>query len=58
MAEDLQFYDVSIFNQPTNPIQTCELNNESGHVSGTDVVNVVIDCDFGDDLIYTHGFEQ
>jgi len=55
--DDLQSYSVTILNQPTNPIQTCELGSDTGNVSGNDVTSVMIVCDFGEDLIYRDGFE-
>jgi len=55
--DDLQPYNVTILNQPTNPIQNCELSSNTGNVSGGDIVSVMIMCDFGDDLIYRDGFE-
>jgi hypothetical protein len=55
--EDLQSYDVTILNQPSNPIQTCVPSNNTGNVSGEPVITVEITCEFGDDLIYRGGFD-
>jgi hypothetical protein len=55
--DDLQNYSVSILNQPTNPIQTCIVSNNSGNVSGNNVTSVLIVCGFGSDLIFENGFE-
>ena len=55
--DDESDFEVSIQYQPDDPIQSCELINESGTLSGNDVGNVIINCDFGDDLIYRHGFD-
>ena len=55
--DDMQSYDVSILEQPKNPIQTCLLSQNTGNVSGTNVVSVIVTCDFGGDLIYKGGFE-
>lgn len=56
--EDLQSYDITIFLQPDDPIQNCSISNTGGNIAGTDVIDVSIDCEFGDDLIYRHGFED
>ena len=56
-VEDLQAFSVTIFNQPSNPIQPCTISNNSGNVSGTDVTTLSVVCEFGDDLIYKGGFE-
>ncbi|MFK8013253.1 MAG: beta strand repeat-containing protein, partial [Marinicellaceae bacterium] len=56
--EDLESYDVSILNQPTNPIQACELSSNTGNVAGEDVIIVIITCEFGDDLIFKGGFDS
>ncbi|GAA4817396.1 hypothetical protein GCM10011365_13050 [Marinicella pacifica] len=55
--DDQQSYDVTIQTQPNDPIQSCELINESGSLTGSDVENVFVACEFGDDLIYRHGFD-
>ena len=55
--EDLQSYSVSIIEQPTNPIQTCMVSQNSGNVSGNNVISVLIVCGFGDDFIFSGGFE-
>lgn len=55
--DDESDFEVSIQYQPDDPIQTCEIINNSGTLNGNDVDNVIINCDFGDDLIYRHGFD-
>ena len=55
--EDLQGYNVSILNQPTNPIQPCSLSSNTGNVAGSDVTSIAIVCEFGNDLIYSNDFE-
>lgn len=55
--EDLQGYNVSILNQPTNPIQHCSLSSNTGNVAGSDVTSIAIVCEFGNDLIYSNNFE-
>ncbi|GAA4817405.1 hypothetical protein GCM10011365_13030 [Marinicella pacifica] len=37
--------------------QSFELINESGSLTGSDIENVFVVCEFGDDLIYRHGFD-
>ena len=51
-------YDVQILLQPESPIQPCTLLNSSGDLNGSDIVDVVINCEVGDDLIYRGGFEE
>ena len=55
--DDLQNYAVTIQNQPTNPIQLCAISNNIGNLNGDDVDDVFVSCEFGDDLIYRHGFD-
>ncbi|MCX7554183.1 FG-GAP repeat protein [Marinicella sp. S1101] len=55
--DDESDFEVSIQYQPDDPIQSCEIINNSGTLNGNDVENVIINCDFGDDLIYRHGFD-
>ena len=56
--DDQQNYTVTIQNQPTDPIQTCEVINANGQLSGHHVDNVLINCDFGNDLIFRHDFDS
>jgi len=56
--EDLQGYDITIFLQPDDPVQNCTLSNTAGNIAGTDVLDVSVDCEFGDDMIFRHGFEE
>ncbi|MCX7545887.1 FG-GAP repeat protein [Marinicella gelatinilytica] len=55
--DDQQSYDVSIHTQPNDPMQNCDLINDSGTITGADVNDVFISCEFGDDLIFRHGFD-
>lgn len=55
--DDLLGFDVSILNQPTNPIQPCVVSNNTGNVAGSAITTVSIVCEFGDDLIFRNGFE-
>jgi len=55
---DQQSYSVTIDSQPNDPLQTCNIVNANGTISGGDIVNVFINCEFGDDLIYRHGFDS
>ncbi len=50
-------YAVSIQTQPVDPIQTCEVLQGDGTFVGQDVSSVLVNCEFGDDLIYRHGFD-
>lgn len=56
-VDDLQSYNVSILNQPSNPIQPCSLSDNSGNVAGVNVTTVSVVCELGVDLIYRNGFE-
>ncbi len=55
--DDEQAYEVSILNHPNDPIQPCVLINGSGNLHGNDVDDVMVKCEFGNDLIYRHGFD-
>lgn len=55
--DDQQSYDVTIQTQPNDPIQSCAVINGNGSLTGSDVGNIFIICEFGDDLIYRHGFD-
>ena len=55
--DDLEGYNVTILEQPNTPQQPCVINNNTGTVSGDHVINVLISCEFGDDLIFKQGFE-
>lgn len=37
-------YDISVIEQPSNPIQTCSVTNGSGQVGDADVTNVLVTC--------------
>ena len=50
-------YEVTIETQPNDPIQLCTVSNETGNIAGADVLDIVVDCEFGIDLIYRHGFD-
>jgi len=43
-AVDGDKYAVSVLTQPTNPNQTCTVNNGNGTVSGAAVINVTVTC--------------
>ena len=55
--DDLQSYNATILSQPNNPIQPCVISNNTGNVAGSNVTSISIVCEFGDDLIYSGGFE-
>jgi hypothetical protein len=54
---DMDAYEVTIETQPNDPIQLCTVSNETGNIAGADVLDIVVDCEFGIDLIYRHGFD-
>jgi hypothetical protein len=37
-------YNVTILQQPTNPVQTCTVTNGAGTVAGADVVTIAVSC--------------
>lgn len=49
-------YDVNIYLQPSSPIQPCQVLNGTSSISGSDVVNIDVICEAGNDLIYRNGF--
>jgi len=51
-------YDVIIDQQPINPIQPCSIFNSSDNLEGEDVINVNVECEIGEDLLYINGFES
>ncbi|WP_419621882.1 hypothetical protein, partial [Thiolapillus sp.] len=38
-------YDVSVYRQPQSPLQECTVSNGSGIIAGTDVDDVVVNCE-------------
>ena len=54
---DQQDYNVTIKNQPNNPIQPCDVINGNASVAGSDVTTIEINCEIGDDLIFSDGFD-
>ena len=56
--EDETSFDVSIINQPVNPIQPCQVFNGSALLAGDDVDKVLVECELGDDLIFRNGFTK
>lgn len=56
--DDGSQYEVTISADASNPIQPCDVVvNGTGSINGEDIDNVFINCEFGDDLIYRHGFD-
>ncbi len=51
-----EMYTVSILTQPSDPIQTCTVTNETGTITNQDITNVLVSCEVGDDLIFRNGF--
>jgi len=37
-------YSVTVFTQPTSPVQTCAVTNGSGTMGSTDVINIAVSC--------------
>ena len=37
-------YSVTVLNQPTNPIQECNIPNGSATITNSDIVNVIVNC--------------
>lgn len=56
--EDFQNYQVTLLMEAQNPIQPCVIQNSQGQVQGSDVHDVLLVCEMGDDLIYRDGFED
>jgi hypothetical protein len=56
--QDGSAYQITIEQQPDDPLQSCELINDTGAIQGQDIDNILINCEFGDDLIYRHGFDS
>ena len=51
-------YNVTIYQQPDLPILPCDIANGNSTMTGDDVTDIDVTCEFGDDLIYRHGFEN
>ena len=49
-------FDVTVLDQPNNPIQPCQVINGVGSLVGNDVDTVLVECELGDDLIFRNGF--
>lgn len=41
---DLSGYNITIDTQPSTPVQTCSVTNESGNVSASNISNIFINC--------------
>ena len=50
-------YGVSVSSQPINPIQPCSVTNGSGTIVNQDIIDVLVSCEAGNDLIFRNGFE-
>ena len=48
-------YSVTVFTQPTSPVQTCVITNGSGTMGSSDVTNVAVSCTL---MKWFHGFRQ
>ena len=55
---DGSIYDVTIDQQPISPIQPCSIINSSANIEGMDVIDVNVECEFGEDMLYINGFES
>jgi hypothetical protein len=56
-VNDQTNYQVEVLNQPTNPIQNCQITNPTGTVNGTEINNVIILCDISTELIFRNSFD-
>lgn len=50
-------YEISILLHPDDPIQPCLLSNNTGIITNHDIIDVVVTCEIGDDLIFRDGFD-
>lgn len=55
--DDQSSYSISIETQALNPIQPCTVVNGSSNLAGSDITDVEINCEIGDDFIYRDDFE-
>ena len=49
-------YTVSIAALPNNPIQPCDLSNQTGTIENFEIIDVMVVCEIGSDLIFRNGF--
>lgn len=49
-------YTVSIAALPNNPIQPCDLSNQTGTIENFEIIDVMVACETGSDLIFRNGF--
>lgn len=54
---DSDTYEVTIASMPSDPIQPCTVNSGQGTIKGSDVNDVVVSCQPGNDLMFRNGFE-
>jgi len=53
--DDAASFNVSIFSQPTNPVQTCILSNSIGTINGANITNITVTCTTPQTPTYTVG---
>lgn len=51
-------YDVTIWRQPDDPLQTCTVNNGAGTIIDADIGDVLVDCVDRGDIIFDDRFEN
>lgn len=57
LLRDGESYSVTIDSPATDPIQPCQIINSSGQIIGSDVSNIELNCQMGDDLIFSDSFD-
>jgi len=55
---DQSTYQVTVLDQPLNPLQNCQVNAGSGQIDGADVNSVDVQCVTLDDEIFDDRFQQ
>lgn len=58
ILDDGSAYAVTVFSQPGDPTQTCEVFNGSGTITGTNVTNIDVVCVTTLESIFINGFEE
>lgn len=57
LLRDGESYSVTIDSPATDPIQPCQIVNGSGQINGFDISNIELNCQMGDDLIFSDSFD-
>ncbi|HEY6543735.1 MAG TPA: hypothetical protein VIZ64_02435, partial [Dokdonella sp.] len=56
--DDGSAYEVTVSMQPSDPAQTCTVENGSGTLATADVTDVAVVCDNDYDVIFADDFES